>query len=161
MSFEKRYSVINFYVNGGSVVPQYGHGTSNLWKDMYAGKFTEEAKELFLKWAYEAETEVVLKGGDDESMEALFADLQKLEGIPSAKFNEPAMRGTCTVVTFVAPDSLISAGHYIRGNRLTPFNAVQELTGKVIPHIDPTQGSFLLNDTEIAIISKLAFMPLA
>lgn len=161
MGFCKRYSVLSSYVGGSVQLPQYGHGTSNMWKKAYANEFSEKAKELFLDWAYKCEIEVVLKGGDDEALEKLYESLSKIEEIPCAKFNEPGMRGMCTVVTFVANERIISGVNFVRENRLNPRNVVETLTGTEVNHINKEEKDFVLSDDEIFVVSQVAFLPLA
>lgn len=161
MAFSKRYTIMNFYVRGSNQIPQYGHGLNNLWKKAYLNHFSPEAAELFIDWAYNGETEVFLQGGDDDAMEKLFAELEGIKSIPSAKFNEPGMRGTCSVVTFVANERIISGINFARNNRLTPYNVEAELTGKEIDHVNPDESKFVLTDEEVFVVSKVAFMPLA
>lgn len=161
MQFSKRYTVLNFYIRGSSQIPQSNHGMSNLWKKFVSKELCQQANELFDNWAFKAETEVVLQGGDDEAMEKLFAELDVIKHLPSAKFNEPGLRGTCTVVTFVADERIVSGNNYVRNNRLTPANVVESLKGVLVEHVDAYKEPFVLTDDEIAVISKIAFMPLA
>lgn len=161
MKFSKRYTIMNFYVRGSNQVPQYGHGLNNLWKKAWAKEFSKEANDLFVDWAFKGETEVFLQGGDDEAMEKLFAELDAIKHLPSAKFNEPGLRGTCTVVTFVADERIVSGNNYVRNNRLTPANVVESLKDVLVDHVDAYKEPFVLTDDEIAVISKIAFMPLA
>lgn len=132
-----------------------------MWKKAYANEFSEKAKELFLDWAYKCEIEVVLKGGDDEALEKLYESLSKIEEIPCAKFNEPGMRGMCTVVTFVANERIISGVNFVRENRLNPRNVVETLTGTEVNHINKEEKDFVLSDDEIFVVSQVAFLPLA
>lgn len=161
MAFSKRYTVLNFYIRGSSQIPQSNHGISNLWKKFFSKELCEQADELFNNWAFKAETEVVLQGGDDEAMEKLFTELDAIKHLPSAKFNEPGLRGACTVVTFVADERIISGINFARNNRFTPYNVVEELTGKEIDHVNPDESKFVLTDEEVFVVSKVAFMPLA
>lgn len=161
MNFSKRYSIINFYVNGSSQIPQYGHGINNLWKGCYSDLFSKEAKELFLEWAFNGETEVVLKGGDHESMEKLFEEVSQIKNLPSSKFNEIGMCGTCSVVTFVADERIISGVNFARNNLFTPYNVVSNLTDKEIDHVDHEKEKIILTSNEIFVVSKVAFLPLA
>lgn len=161
MKFTKRYSIINFYVNGSSQIPQYGHGLNNLWKNVHLDLFSKEAKELFFDWAFYGETEVVLKGGDHESMEKLFEEISEIKSLPAAKFNEVGMRDTCSVVTFVADERIVSGVNFARNNRMTPYNAVNELKGKLVDHVNAEEEKFILTEAEIVIVSKIAFLSLA
>lgn len=161
MQSSKRYTVLNFYIRGSSQIPQSNHGASNLWKKFVSKEFCQQANKLFDNWAFKAETEVVLQGGDDEAMEKLFAELDAIKHLPSAKFNEPGLRGTCTVVTFVADERIVSGNNHVRNNRLTPANVVESLKGVLVEHVDAYKEPFVLTDDEIAVISKIAFMPLA
>jgi len=161
MQSSKRYTVLNFYIRGSSQIPQSNHGGSNLWKKFVSKEFCQQANELFDNWAFKAETEVVLQGGNDEAMEKLFAELDMIKHLPSAKFNEPGLRGTCTVVTFVADERIVSGNNHVRNNRLTPANVVESLKGVLVEHVDAYKEPFVLTDDEIAVISKIAFMPLA
>lgn len=161
MKFAKRYSIINFYVNGSSQIPQYGHGLNNLWKNFHLDLFSKEAKELFFDWAFNAETEVVLKGGDHESMEKLFEEISEIKSLPVAKFNEIGMRDTCSVVTFVADERIVSGVNFARNNRMTPYNVANELKDKLVDHINSEEENFILTETEISVISRIAFLSLA
>lgn len=73
---------------------------------------SDEARALLTEWSTQSEVEVVLKGGTDEELEALFSALQKIDSIPSAKFNEPDLRNSCTIVTFVASERIVSGAFY-------------------------------------------------
>ena len=153
MAFSKRYTVLNFYIRGSSQIPQSNHGISNLWKKFFSKELCEQADELFNNWAFKAETE--------EAMEQLFTELDAIKHLPSAKFNEPGLRGAGTVVTFVADERIISGINFARNNRLTPYNVEAELAGKEIDHVNPDESKFVLTDEEVFVVSKVAFMPLA
>lgn len=157
----KRYTIFNFYIRGSNQSPQACHALNNLWKQL--PDMREDARSLFLEWANESETEVMLQGGDDKDLEALYDAMSKIDSIPSAKFNEEALRDVCTVVTFVASQRIVIANNHIRNNRISPFNAAKELKNTVftIGNDLSFTESFSLTDEEIFVVSKVAFLPLA
>lgn len=151
----KRYSIFNMYVGGSNILPQGFHGLNSLWSNK--DSMTPEAQKLFEHWAKESEVEVVLKGGDDNILEALYLALSKIPEIPSAKFNEPGMRQCCTIVTFVASDKIVAAGLQLRNKRILPHEAESYLS---VTEIIMPNGNVMLTANEIFVAANIAYLPL-
>lgn len=155
----KRYSVINQYIKSGCIAPQVCHGLNNLWK--LVPTMSQEQKNVFLDWAENSEYEIHLHGGDDEALEKLYETVKSIDGIPVSKFNEPGLRNSCTVVSFVASERIVAANNYIRWNRVPMKNVVNILSGLgfVELGIDGSTEFVPLTLAEITVaeyISKLA-----
>jgi hypothetical protein len=173
MSIMKRYTIFNFYCRAGNQSPQSCHALNNLWKQVDSSK-DEVAVASFKDWAYNHETEIMLMGGDHEAMESLYLALSNISGVLSSKFNEPGMRDTCAVVSFVASVRIVAGVNYVRNNRLNPANAQAELVKTKFVDFNDTivlsklndgeevSTSFnLLTQNEIFVISQVAFLPLS
>lgn len=157
----KRYTVLNLCMRQGSYrIPQANHALTALVKKFTNGGMSEEASQSFKDWMNDSEIEVCLQGGGHSDLEALYSLLEKIPDIASAKFNESieSMNGACMSVTFVASDRIVAAGDYIRKNRLTPNNAVRELTQATAHDLGVVSP---LSNVEASIASSVAFLSLA
>lgn len=103
---KKRYSIVNFYTQGSSVLPQVSHGLNNLWKQATTNGVSPIIKEMLFDWAHGSEIEVVLEGFSDSIMREL-SNLAKSIQMPSADFKEPDMCDVTTVVTFIPTDLMV------------------------------------------------------
>lgn len=158
---QKRYTLLNSHIGGGSLFSQSSHVLSNLWKQMYKGSMSAEAVKNMEKWAFESEIEVFLVGGKHRDLENMYEMLQKIPEIPSTKFNESIedLNGACTSVSFVASDRIVAINDYIRFNMLTPANAFNEMMKKTAVEIGLTDNA-PLREEEVFVASKIAFMPM-
>lgn len=161
MAMSKRYTIFSLYMQGSNQSPQACHGINNLWKNHSSGVFSKEASALFFDWAYNSEVEIMLQGGYHADLEKLYEALQKIEDIPSAKFNESieANNGACSLVTFVASARIVAANDFIRNNRLNPANAAERLGAGSIPY--GKDEEITLTQEEIFVASRVAFLRLA
>lgn len=154
--YSKRYSIFNKHIGGSNQLPQGFHGLNSLLSPK--NKMSDEARALLTEWSTQSEVEVVLKGGTDEELEALFSALQEIDSIPSAKFNEPDLRNSCTIVTFVASERIVAGGILLRGNRVSSFDAEEFLYNNPVK----VGNDFVeLTKDEIFVVVNTAFLHLA
>jgi hypothetical protein len=155
--YSKRYTIFNKHVGGRNRMPQGFHALNRLWatKD----QMSETAQKLLMQWGTESEVEIVLEGGTDPELEALYFALSNITDIPSAKFNEPDMRGSCMVVTFVATDRIVAGGSELRGRRIAPYDAETFLKANTVGMPDGSRVQ--LSDDEIFVVVNSAFLRLA
>ena len=155
--FSKRYTIFNKHVGGRNRLPQGFHALNRLWatKD----RMSEQAQMLLTQWASESEVEIVLEGGTDPELEALYLALSNIPDIPSAKFNEPDMRDSCMVVTFVATDRIVAGGSELRGRRIPPYEAEAFLKENTVSM--PDSSRVQLTDNEIFVVVNSAFLRLS
>lgn len=151
----RRYTIYNFYVRGSNQAPQACHALSNLYKSY--SQMTEVAKNLFDDWSFNHETEIMLQGGDNTYLEELYTKLQNIKDIPSAKFNESekALKGVCTVVTFVANKKIAIANEYVRKNGLIQSQVVEDLKKIDFKSLGLDES---LTEEEIFVVSVIAFL---
>lgn len=152
----KRYTIFNKHIGGSNRLPQGFHGLNRLWSTKPT--MSPEAQALLDEWS-KTETEVVLMGGTDLELEALAQALGNISELPSAKFNEADLRDSCTVVTFVASDRIVSGGLELRGNNVKPFKAVDFLKTNTVGMHDGSRVQ--LTDDEIFVVVNIAFLRLA
>jgi len=152
----KRYTIFNKHIGGSNRLPQGFHGLNRLWSTKPT--MSPEAQALLDEWS-KTETEVVLMGGTDLELEALAQALGNISELPSAKFNEADLRDSCTVVTFVASDRIVSGGLELRGNNVKPFKAVDFLQTNTVGMHDGSRVQ--LTDDEIFVVVNIAFLRLA
>lgn len=153
----KRYTIFNKHVGGRNRMPQGFHALNRLWATKE--KMSGLAQMRLTQWANESEVEVVLEGGTDPELEALFIALSNIKEIPAAKFNEPDMRDSCMVVTFVATDRIVAGGQELRGRRVPPYEAVAYLKANTVGMPDDTR--IQLTDDEIVVVQNIAYLRLA
>lgn len=157
----KRYNIVNLYIQGSNVSPQVSHGLNNLWKARHSGGMSLKAQALFDNWAHNSEVEINLQGGYHAHLEELYENLQSLEGVPSAKFNESqeALAGACTVVTFVANERIVALNNYIRFQRVRErdFPKLKELSFSELQldAEDPLDKAYI-SDEEIFVASYIS-----
>lgn len=125
----KRYNIINMYIRGSNVSPQVSHSLNRLYR--HRNEMNKEAKKTFDTWAIKYETEINLQGGNNFDLENLYKLLNKIDDVPSAKFNESqeALAGACTVVTFVADELVCNLINEIRTYRYSLDDAKEKLSG--------------------------------
>ena len=152
----KRYTIFNKHIGGSNRLPQGFHGLNRLHSTK--DQMSQAAQNLLNEWS-KTETEVVLMGGTDSELEALAQALGNIPELPSAKFNEPDLRDSCTVVTFVATDRIVAGGLEIRGNNVKPFKAVEFLKTNTVGLPDGSRVN--LTDDEIFVAVNIAFLRLA
>lgn len=152
----KRYTIFNKHIGGSNRLPQGFHGLNRLHSTK--DQMSQAAQNLLNEWS-KTETEVVLMGGTDSELEALAQALGNIPELPSAKFNEPDLRDSCTVVTFVATDRIVAGGLELRGNNVKPFKAVEFLKTNTVGLSDGSRVH--LTDDEIFVVSNIAFLRLA
>lgn len=152
----KRYTIFNKHIGGSNRLPQGFHGLNRLHSTK--GQMSQAAQDLLNEWC-KTETEVVLMGGTDSDLESLAHALGNIPELPSAKFNEPDLRDSCTVVTFVATDRIVAGGSELRGKRIAPFNADEFLNANTVSM--PDGSSVQLTADEIFVVVNIAFLRLA
>jgi hypothetical protein len=152
----KRYTIFNKHIGGSNRLPQGFHGLNRLHSTK--DQMSQAAQNLLNEWS-KTETEVVLMGGTDSELEALAQALGNIPELPSAKFNEPDLRDSCTVVTFVATDRIVAGGLELRGNNVKPFKAVEFLKTNTVGLPDGSRVN--LTDDEIFVAVNIAFLRLA
>lgn len=151
----KRYTIFNKHIGGSNRLPQGFHGLNRLWSTK--DSMSPEAQLLLDEWR-KSETEVVLMGGNDEQLEALAAALANITELPSAKFNEADLRDSCTVVTFVATDRIVSGGNEVRGMNIKPYEVEEHLTKNTVRM---PEGRVQLTPDEIFVVANIAYLRLA
>lgn len=152
----KRYTIFNKHIGGSNRLPQGFHGLNRLHSTK--DQMSQAAQNLLNEWS-KTETEVVLMGGTDSELEALAQALGNIPELPSAKFNEPDLRDSCTVVTFVATDRIVAGGLELRGNNVKSFKAVEFLKTNTVGLPDGSRVH--LTDDEIFVAVNIAFLRLA
>lgn len=152
----RRYNIINMYIRGSCVSPQVSHGLNVLWRSR--SSMTNAAKRSFDEWASKHETEINLQGGGSSDLEKLYDTLKRMDEVPSAIFKEStaALNGACTVVTFVADQTMCGIIDEIRKNRYSVYEAIDNLRSYGDKFGLPTNSEEL-----IEILHGIANLPLA
>lgn len=121
MAIPKQYTLFMHYLKEKCYPAQMMHVMEEMYESRDENRMSEEAKALWKKWRTESNFAITLNGGWHAAMEDMYAMLQKIPEIPSAKFNESqeAMGGVCTIVMFVATEDMVALGDFARKNGIS------------------------------------------
>lgn len=135
----RAYFFGNFYLSSIQQGIQAGHVISRLYVKYppLHGDITTPASALYT-WGQKHDTMILLNGGDQESLEAIFALLEPITlplNLPYTKFHESmgALNGALTSVGVIVPMKLVDYWERDRGEHLIrDFAAIQQLVADEI-----------------------------
>lgn len=158
MSQIKRYTLINKHIGRGSLFSQSNHALNELWLKFHKKEFSAGGIQLMEKWLEEP-IEVVLDGGRHIDLENFFSEVQKIQDIPAAKFNESMedLMGACTSLTLVASERVVAMNNFARFNSFTYANAFEKLKALSAEELGFTDG-IPPTESEAFVAWKLAFL---